>query len=126
MTIPNTETLSKHINQNGVRPGFRKFIQFQLALSLRNVPKLYEQDGKGEDAMVFVKIFDPCGSMTWYITECSDKEAFGLVVGNQETELGYMNLEEMANIRGHMGIGLEIDIYFLPTTLREVRKLHRA
>jgi hypothetical protein len=78
-----TETLERHIKQNGVRPGLQKLAQFKAALSLRGTPFLYSQDEKGEDAIAHVKIFDPCGRWTWYLTEWDGAdEAFGLVGGD--------------------------------------------
>lgn len=121
--ITNTETLERHINQNGVKPGGRKLEQFRQALQLRGVPKLYSQDGKvNTEVTAFVKIFDPSGSWTWFITEWDGEDTcFGLVKGH-ETELGYMNLREMARVDGRLGIGLEIDVHFLPTSLYEVSR----
>jgi Protein of unknown function (DUF2958) len=124
MTISNNETLVDYINQNGVRPGPRKLAQFKQALALRNTPKLYSQDGKGDEAIVYVKIFDPCGSWTWYITEWDDgDEAYGLVNGF-EMEYGYISISYLSTIKGALGIGLEIDVHFKPTTLGEVKKKH--
>ena len=122
-TISNTETLDALINQNGVRPGAMKLRQFKQALSLRSTPKLYAQDGRGDNAIAYVKIFDPCGSWTWYLTEWDgDNEAFGLVNGF-ESELGYIPLQELSEVTGRTGIGLEIDVWFKPTTLGEIRRL---
>ena len=59
-----TETLERHIDQNGVLPGPQKLAQFQQALRLRGTPPLYSQDGEGGEAIVYVKIFDPSGSWT--------------------------------------------------------------
>jgi len=121
MTIPMTETLDRYINQNGVRPGARKLTQFKYALHLRDTPKLYAQDGKSDSAIAFVKIFDPCGSWTWYITEWDgNEEAFGLVKGFED-ELGYISLPELATVAGRMGIGLEIDVWFKPTALKDIK-----
>ena len=64
-----TETLERHIDQNGVLPGPQKLAQFQQALRLRGTPPFYSQDGQGDEAIVYVKIFDPSGSWTWYLTE---------------------------------------------------------
>jgi len=116
-----TETLERHIRQNGVLPGPRKLAQFKEALTLRGTPPLYSQDEKGEEAVAHIKIFDPCGSWTWYLTEwdCED-EAFGLVFGDFR-ELGYVSLAELASIQGALGIGLEIDVFFKPRPLREIR-----
>src|SRR6266487_5652898 len=94
-----TETLERHINQNGVLPGSQKLAQFQQALRLRGTPPLYSQDGQGDEAIVYVKIFDPSGSWTWYLTEWDGaQEAFGLVRGN-DCELGYVSLAELASLQ---------------------------
>lgn len=123
--ISDNQSLADYINQNGVRPGPRKLEQFKLACSLRNTPMLYAQDGKGDAAVAYVKIFDPTGSRAWYLTEWDGTDqAFGLMVGH-DTELGYTSLSEMSTVTGGMGIGLEIDTHFKPTTLREIRKLDR-
>jgi hypothetical protein len=115
------ETLERHINQLGVRPGLEKLAQFKTALGLRATPPLYSQEGKGDDAIVYIKIFDPCGSWTWYLTEWDGgDEAFGLVCGEFD-EFGYVSLPELASISGPMGIGLEIDVWFTPKLLREIR-----
>jgi hypothetical protein len=116
-TIPATETLSRHINQNGVKPGVKKFNQFIQAMQLRGVPALYSQDGKGEQAFAYVKFFDPCGSWTWYASEFDGKDqCFGVVCGF-ERELGYFSLSELSRVQGAMGIGIEIDTYWTPKPL---------
>jgi len=121
-TISPTETLDRHINQMGVRPGPHKLAQFRQALSLRGTPHLYAQEDKGDDSIAYIKLFDPCGSWTWYLTEWDGiDEAFGLVCGEFQ-EFGCVSLPELAAINGSMGIGLEIDVWFSPKTLREIQK----
>ena len=39
----------------------------------KKLPSLYEQDGKGDEAIAYAKFFDPCGSWTWYATEYDPK-----------------------------------------------------
>jgi len=109
--------------QNGVKPGSKKLSQFREILELTGTPKLYGQEGKGDEALVHVKLFDPTGSWTWFITEFDPAEntAFGLVNGH-EAEVGYIDLNELANARGHMGIGIEIDMHFKPQTLAACRE----
>ena len=45
---------------------------------------IHSQDGKGMDAEVLVKYFNPCGSGTWLITEAEregdDWRLFGLTI----------------------------------------------
>jgi hypothetical protein len=109
--------------QNGVAPGPKKLAQFREILELTGTPKLYAQEDKGDEALVHVKLFDPCGSWTWYITEFDPAEntAFGLVNGH-EVECGYIDLNELATISGRMGIGIEIDMSFRPQTLAACRE----
>ena len=65
---------------------------------------LYSQDGKGGDAKVIMKIFDPMGRATWYILEGQrlpdgDYDLYGLcdVV---EPEFGYVRLSEIESLAG--------------------------
>jgi hypothetical protein len=117
-TISPEEPLSNYLNQNGVGPGLRKLEQFRTALRIRGTPPLYSQEGKGDDATIYVKLFDPCGSATWYLLEWDgDSEAFGWVEGLGSDEYGYISLEELANVRGRLGIGIEIDTSFRPITI---------
>jgi Protein of unknown function (DUF2958) len=120
-----SEPLDRHINQNGVPPGPRKLAQFKAALTLRDTPALNAQEGKEDDAIVYVKLFDPCGSWSWFLIEWDgEDQAFGLVYGRDD-ELGYFSLAELASVQGALGIGLEIDVHFLPQTLRDVKRRER-
>jgi hypothetical protein len=93
------------------------------------LPPLYSQDGKGGKAVVYVKYFTPSSSWTWYATEGepildeSGKEVdfkfFGLVDGH-EKELGYFVLSELEEVRGPMGLPIELDLHFKPKTLEEI------
>lgn len=121
-TIRSDELLSSYINQNGVMPGERKLVQFQAALRIRGTPALYAQDGAGENATVYVKLFDPCGSATWFLTEWDGEEgAFGFCTGLQFDEWGYISLRELAFVHGALGIGIEIDAFFRPQTLETAK-----
>ena len=104
--------------QNGVQPGPKKLAQFREIMELTGTPRLYAQEVKGDEALVHVKLFDPTGSWTWFITEFdpTNNTAFGLVNGH-EVEAGYIDLNELATARGRMGIGIEIDMHFKPQTL---------
>ena len=87
---------------------------------LKKIPALYAQDGKGLDAIAYVKFFNPCGNWTWYGTEFDpiERRFFGLVVGF-ESELGYFSLDELEAFRGPLGLGIERDLSFDPTPVRE-------
>ena len=85
---------------------------------LETMPKVYEQDGKGDQAIVYLHYFT--GSMDWYITErdtsVEQLQAFGYanLGDDQSAEMGYISIEEL--IRN----GVELDLYWTPTTLEQV------
>jgi hypothetical protein len=91
-----------------------------LAALIHAMPKTYEQDGKGDQAVAHLHYFT--GSMDWYITECdvdTDGEgqiqAFGLANLGYGGELGYISIAELIE---H---GAELDLHFQPTTLEVIQ-----
>jgi hypothetical protein len=90
----------------------------------KEVPKLYSQEEKGDEAVAYVKFFTPWSNWTWYATEFDGEDIFfGLVIG-LETELGYFSLKEISEVTGPGGLKIERDLYFTPKPLSELRKLH--
>ena len=113
------------------------------------IPRLYAQDGKGDEATVFVKFFTPDSNWTWFATEADlvlidedgnevrkplaeyepegvigtnwDVEFFGLVDG-LEQELGYFVLSELVSVKGPAGLRIERDRHFGPKTIKECRR----
>ncbi|MFC1792882.1 DUF2958 domain-containing protein [Planctomycetota bacterium] len=95
----------------------------------RKLPPLYSQDGKGSNAVAYLKFFTPDSGFSWWITEGSpikdesgkevDFQFFGLVEG-QFKELGYVNLSELETVNGPMGLPIERDLYWKPKTLQEI------
>jgi len=112
------------------------------------MPPLYEQDGKGGEAVAYLKLFTPWGAWTWYATEgcamlmdgseaklgerimlfkednklpvgVTDVLFFGYVEGFDK-ELGYFSLKELATIVGPGGLKVERDIHFKPTKLKDI------
>lgn len=103
---------------------------YDLKAALAATPDLYSQDGS-EDAMVFAKFFTPSSSFTWYVTEFDPKEelCFGLVTSHivPEGELGYFSLQELLELKDPIFKAMpavEVDLYFSPTLLSEVRASH--
>lgn len=90
---------------------------------LKKVPPLRAQDGKGENAIVYAKFFNPVGDGTWYMTEYDPQtgEAFGKVFMHGNAELGYFSIPELASIRLQFGLGIERDRGFTPCKLSELR-----
>lgn len=92
---------------------------------LKKIPGIGEQDGKGEDARVFVKFFNPVGAATWYATEFDGKDLFfgyvDLGLGPGCSELGYFSLQELKSVRCPFGLSIERDLYWDDTkTLGDV------
>lgn len=89
----------------------------------KKLPALYSQDGKGDEAIAYVKFFTPWTNWTWYATEFDPEEGrfYGLVQGHEE-ELGYFMLEDLKSVRGKWGLKIERDRNFKPTKLGELRK----
>jgi hypothetical protein len=95
----------------------------------QTLPPLYAQESKGGQAVVYLKLFTPDSSFTWYITEGSpitddnglevDFHFFGLVDG-LEKELGYVALSELESARGPLGLPIERDLHWQPKTLEEI------
>jgi len=94
----------------------------------QQLPPLYSQDGKGGEAVVYVKYFCPDSNWRWYASEGSpvaeddnrqDFKFFGLVEG-MEKELGYFMLSELESANGPMGLPIERDIHWQPKTLSQI------
>lgn len=93
----------------------------KLKSHIVSMPRTYETDGQGDDVVVMLHYFTGCSD--WWITErdmvLNDQvQSFGYVCLNGDTqnaELGYVNITELIKY------GVELDLYFKPTTLREVK-----
>ena len=87
------------------------------------------QDGKGTEADVVVKYFNPCGAGTWLITEGEKQEDgdwlfFGLTY-LYEWEWGYTLLSELESVRVNVlgyKLPLERDLYAVKehTTVKDL------
>lgn len=77
-----------------------------------------QRDGEGRplDLTPVVKLFTPDGAGTWLLTEVDPDNtdiAFGLCdLGLGCPELGYVSLDELAAVRGRLGLSVELDRYF--------------
>ena len=94
-----------------------KLMTKEIEKKLERYP-LRSQDGKGKDAKVIVKFFNPYGAGTWLITE-GEKQADGdwLLYGYchiVEWEWGYVLFSEIQKARIRIGgcsLPLERDMY---------------
>jgi hypothetical protein len=84
------------------------------------IPKLYETEDS-KDPIVYVKLF--LDSFTWYITEISidDDICFGYVESSFGSELGYFSLQEIQEVKGRLGIGVERDVLFKSTRFSAIK-----
>jgi hypothetical protein len=93
-----------------------KFLE--MAARINTMPKTYEQDGKGEDAIAYLHYF--YGNADWYIiekdAEDEQHQAFGYADLGYGGEMGYISIEELIEN------GVELDLHFEPKTMGEIIK----
>ena len=83
----------------------------------KTIPAFYSsEDIELDDKMVYAKFFLADADWTWYIFEYDKlrNEIFALVDG-LDRELDYAYVEALEQVRGHMGLHVERDLYFTPT-----------
>ena len=87
------------------------------------------QEGKGLNAKVLVKFFNPAGAGTWFILEAEkmddgDYEMYGYChLGYDDlAEFGYVMLSELQEFKGTFGLGIERDKFLGDVTLEEAFK----
>jgi len=96
-----------------------------MKLLTKELEKRFGDIGSQEtikDPIIIAKFFDPTGSWTWYATEYNPEEKlfFGIVHGF-EKELGYFSLDELEQLRGKFGLGIERDLHFQEKLLSEIK-----
>ena len=89
------------------------------------IPALYANENvkNTDDVVAHAKLFCPYNGWRWYITEWDPRTGtcFGLVEG-YETELGYFDLTELAEVTVLGGVpAIERDLYWTPQTIGEIR-----
>jgi hypothetical protein len=90
------------------------------------LPRLYANEELGLAAQALVKFFTPDSNWTWYATEYDPENRifFGYVIGFED-ELGYFSLDELEEVRGPLGLPIERDEHFKPSSLEEIRQQYR-
>lgn len=125
--IESIQTLQHFISENqlrriigncfGVEGQWFKDKTIELVELVKTMPKIYEQDGKGKESIVYLHYFH--GGYDWYITERDNSEkqlqAFGYAIVH-EGEFGYIPIQELIDNN------VEIDLHWTPKTLREALK----
>jgi len=92
---------------------------------LETIPALYSTE-ELKDPICQIKLFTPDADWTWYIIEINkeDKDyCYGYVIG-MDSELGYFTLSEIESVIGPLGLSVERDKFFKPTSLSEIKKNH--
>ena len=91
-----------------------------LANQIEAMPKTYEQDGRGDEAIAHLHYFN--GGSDWYITEKDINggvlQAYGYAILNGDDEMaesGYISIEELTRN------GVELDLHFTPCRLAEIK-----
>jgi len=91
-----------------------------MKLLTKKEEKLFEkyplcsQEGKGNDAKVIAKFFNPIGAGTWLITEGEKQGDDYLMFGYchiYEWEWGYVRLSELKNAKLPFGMSIERERY---------------
>lgn len=107
--------------RDGLRGEEQGFFQEKIASlsdAIRAMPKVYEQDGLGDQAIVHLHYF--YGNMDWFITEKDmtlvQHQAFGLADFGDGGELGYISIKEIIDSGK-----VELDLYWTPKTLADVK-----
>jgi len=97
-----------------------KFAEY--AERFENMHKTYEQDGKGDEAIVHLRYFSLNSNAVWYITEKDmedeQHQAFGLVnlgIGFPDS-VGYISIPELQDIAT-----INLDLHFTPCTMGELK-----
>lgn len=101
-----------------------KLITKEIEKKLEKNPLYSGEETPEGDKKILVKFFTPWSNWTWFVTEAERQEDgdwrfFGLVHGF-EKEWGYFMFNELANLRGPMGMRIERDMYGPPKFIREV------
>lgn len=89
------------------------------------LPPLYSGEEQGLEARALVKFFTPDSNWTWYASEFDGEDRFFGLVSGLEVELGYFSLSELESVHGPLGLPIERDKFFEPTSLRELQEQHR-
>ena len=95
---------------------FQKRPAYRYIRGSDQVPQLGTEDG-----IARVRLFNPTGIGTWYISEYDPetRTAFGLAdLGYPE--LGYFDMQELIEFRGRFGLPLERDLFWRPRLLTSI------
>ena len=102
--------------------GDLEFSTFQKRPAYRYIRESDHIPALGSDrGVAIIKLFDPGTRWTWYLSEydAEERRAFGLVEGDYDRELGYIDMQELVEFRGRFGLPIERDLSWRPRPLAE-------
>ena len=108
---------------NGEESAYFRDKLTEIDARIRDMPRIYAQDGKGDAAIVYLHYF--LGGHDWYITERDTSpeqyQAFGLAsLNGYSPELGYISISQL------IAHGAELDLHFQPCELGNIRTRQAA
>jgi len=102
---------------------FTKSIKNKLIANHKEHKKCWNDEHPSyKEFKAVLKLFNPTGIGTWYLSELDPETniAFGLCdLGTPE--LGYVSIDELQSFKGRMGLGIERDRSFEPTSFKELQ-----
>jgi hypothetical protein len=109
-----------------IQPGWDTDERMELLPSeLRAIlPPLYTNEKQEMEAVAPIKYFTPDSNWSWYPTEFDGQDVFFGLVSGMEVELGYFSLSELEGVRGMLYLPVERDLYYTPTKLKDLRRMH--
>jgi hypothetical protein len=84
------------------------------------VPALFATEHEF-DPVIYAKFFMPDAGWMWYITEYDPVGRRGVGFVRGQEDLVYISLDDLATVRGPMGLAIERDVLWRPTPLSRVR-----
>jgi len=122
--MPKGERAALRLALRGEEGEYMAKIVMDMVERIKTMPKSYETDGQGDDAIVYLHYFG--GSVDAWVTEKDvgspddevsgvQHQAFGLVSLGYDPELGYVSIQELIDS------GIELDLYWTPKPLKEVK-----
>ena len=94
---------------------------------IKKLPALYSQE-KVKDPQAVIKFFTPSSSFTWFVLEGGEQEDGDWLFFTKcfshlcpDGELGYTTLQQLKDIKGPFGLGVERDLYFTPKPVSQCR-----
>lgn len=88
----------------------------------KQIPKIGEtSELSSNEVTVHVKLFNPSGAGTWYVTEFDGEDiAFGYVADMPYPELGYFSIKDLEGLVLWPNFRIERDKYFQACKLSEI------